>query len=65
MRAECLNSHRLLSLADARAKIEAWRREHNKSRPHTALGWPTPVEYAASAWVNPGECRPDARITPG
>ena len=36
-------------LADARAKIEAWRRDYNESRPHTSLGWMTPVEYAAAA----------------
>jgi hypothetical protein len=27
-----------LSLADARSKIERWRRQYNESRPHTALG---------------------------
>ena len=52
LRDECLNSHWFLSLADARAKIEAWRRDYNESRPHTALGWLTPAEYAASAGVN-------------
>jgi hypothetical protein len=34
---ECLNAHWFLSLADAKAKIEAWRRQYNESRPHTAL----------------------------
>ncbi|WP_446741078.1 IS3 family transposase [Sphingomonas sp. ACRSK] len=65
LRDECLNSHWFLSLADARIKIEAWRRDYNESRPHTALGWLTPAEYAASAGVNPGGCKPEARITPG
>ena len=65
LRDECLNSHWFLSPADARAKIEAWRRDYNESRPHTALGWLTPAEYAASAGVNPGGCRPEARFTPG
>lgn len=49
LRDECLNTNWFLSLADARAKIEAWRREYNESRPHTALGWLTPMEYAAQA----------------
>lgn len=49
LRDECLNTHWFLSLADARAKIEAWRRDYNESRPHTSLGWLTPVEYAAAA----------------
>ena len=38
-----------LSLEDFRAKIEAWRRDYDESRPHTLLGWLTPVEYAAAA----------------
>lgn len=42
LRDECLNAHWFLSLADARAKIEAWRRDYNGSRPHTSLGWLTP-----------------------
>jgi putative transposase len=49
LRDECLNAHWFLSLADARAKIEAWRRHYNESRPHTSLGWMTPAEYAATA----------------
>lgn len=49
LRDECLNAHWFLSLADARAKIEAWRRHYNESRPHTSLGWMTPAEYAAAA----------------
>ena len=65
LRDECLNSHWFLSLADARAKIEAWRRGYNESHPHTALGWLTPAEYAASAGVNAGRCRPETRIMPG
>lgn len=48
LRDECLNVHWFLSIADARAKIEAWRRDYNESRPHTSLGWMTPVEYAAA-----------------
>ncbi len=49
LRDECLNANWFLSLADARAKIEAWRRHYNDSRPHTSLGWMTPAEYAAAA----------------
>ena len=49
LRDECLNAHWFLSLADARAKIEAWRRHYNESRPHTALGWRTPQEFALAA----------------
>ena len=49
LRDECLNAHWFLSLTDARAKIEAWRRQYNESRPHTALGWLTPQEFALAA----------------
>lgn len=36
---ECLNEHWFLSLADARSKIEGWRRFYNKELPHSALAW--------------------------
>ena len=52
-RDECLNTHWFLSLADARAKIEAWRRHYNESRPHTSLGYMTPQEFASSAGFKP------------
>ena len=48
-RAECLNSHWFLSLADAQRKIEAWRQYYNEARPHSALAWSTPAEYARRA----------------
>jgi len=34
-----------LSLADARAKIEAWRIAYNTERPHSSLGYRTPEEF--------------------
>ena len=43
-RAECLNAHWFLTLDDARAKMEAWRRDYNDVRPHSALGQRTPSE---------------------
>lgn len=46
LRQECLNEHWFLSLADARSKIEGWRRFYNEERPHSALGWKTPEEFA-------------------
>lgn len=33
LRQECLNEHRFSSLADARSKVEAWRRFYNEERP--------------------------------
>lgn len=45
-RQECLNAHWFLSLADAKAKIEEWRQYYNEARPHSALQWATPAEFA-------------------
>ena len=36
-RDECLNENWFLSLQEAREKIEAWRRDYNQARPHSAL----------------------------
>ena len=46
LRDECLNVHQFTSLADAQAKIEAWRLDYNQRRPHSSLGHLTPDEYA-------------------
>lgn len=46
LREECLNAHWFLSLDDARRKIEAWRAFYNEVRPHSALKWLTPAEFA-------------------
>jgi len=43
-RAECLNTHWFMSLDDARRKCEAWRRDYNEERPHSAIGNKTPIE---------------------
>ena len=42
----CLNEHGFVSLTDARAVIEAWRRECNEERPKKSLGELTPSAYA-------------------
>ena len=42
-RAECLNAHWFLSLADAREKLEHWRKYYNQERPHGAIGQKTPI----------------------
>lgn len=43
LRAECLNVHWFLSLADARQKLEDWRRDYNEVRPHGAIGNKPPI----------------------
>jgi putative transposase len=42
-RAEGLNAHWFLSLADAQKKSEDWRRYYNVERPHGAIGQKTPI----------------------
>ena len=45
-RDECLNENWFTSLPDAREKIEEWRKDYNQRRPHSALGYRTPEEFA-------------------
>lgn len=46
-RDECLNANWFATMADARQKIEAWRQDYNDDRPHSALGYRAPREFAA------------------
>jgi putative transposase len=43
LRAECLNTHWFLSLADAQEKLERWRRDYNEVRRHGAIGNKPPI----------------------
>lgn len=56
-RDECLNEHWFTTLLDAREKIERWRKEYNRERPHTSLGDRTPEEFvrAEGAGLRPAE----------
>jgi transposase InsO family protein len=49
LRDECLNREIFRSLAEARIILEGWRVEYNEQRPHSALGYLTPVEFAAAS----------------
>jgi putative transposase len=49
LREECLRVSWFENLFDARRKIFAWRKEYNEQRPHSSLGYQTPVEFAAAA----------------
>jgi len=42
-KAECLNAHWFMCLADATEKCETWRRDYNEVRPHSAIGNIPPV----------------------
>ena len=48
LRAECLDQHWFMSLADAKDKLEAWRIDYNESRPHSSLGNLAPGEFVRS-----------------
>jgi putative transposase len=48
-RDECLNENWFTDLADAREKIAQWKQDYNQERPHSALGYRTPEEFAKSA----------------
>jgi len=53
-RAECLNAHWFMNLADARRKCESWRVEYNNLRPHSAIGYEVP----ATLMMSSGPCSP-------
>ncbi len=44
-RDECLNEELFHDLADAKKKIEKWRREYNDERPHSSIGMRTPSAF--------------------
>lgn len=54
-RDECLNEHWFTNLADARKIIEEWRIDYNTQRPHSSLGYLTPIEYARKGEYRAGE----------
>ena len=48
-RAECLNQHWFRDLEEARKIIDDWRYHYNHQRPHSTLGYMTPVAFAKRA----------------
>ena len=62
-RAECLNAHWFLTLADAREKLEDWRRYYNEERPHGAIGNKSPITLQNSGGA-PARHREQSRKTP-
>jgi len=48
-RDECLNEHWFRTLAEAREIVGRWRLDYNQGRPHSAIEYQTPAEFAA-AW---------------
>ncbi|HEV2262046.1 MAG TPA: integrase core domain-containing protein, partial [Candidatus Rubrimentiphilum sp.] len=52
IRDELLNLHGFANLFEARAAAERWRIEYNEVRPHSALGYRTPREFAEQSEFN-------------
>lgn len=46
VRRECLSQHWFLSLEDAQRTLDAWRKDYNNVRPHSALANKSPRQYA-------------------
>ena len=66
LRDECLNRELFGSLLEAQVIIEQWRLEYNGLRPHSALGYRTPDEFAAahgSSRLRSGCALPPSRRT--
>jgi len=62
LRDECLNEHVFTGLDDARRKIEAWRKDYNTHRPHSALGYMTPEEFAKSLRTTENDRNPKFQL---
>ena len=54
LRDEMLNTELFRTVAAAREMATAWRLEYNHRRPHGALGYLAPAEYAARCQAAPG-----------
>lgn len=63
LRDECLNAHWFLTLTDARSVIEQWRREYNEERPHSALDYLPPEEFARQHAVEQQQLDPRVPVT--
>ena len=52
---EFLERNEFESIADARAKAAWFRREYNRVRPHSSLGYATPREFSAACDQKKGD----------
>ena len=64
---KCLNAHWFLTLADAREKLEAWRRYYNEERPDGSIANKVPISLQnprrrsqPGAVINAGNSYPPA-----
>jgi putative transposase len=61
VRDECLHMHVFVSVREARVRLEAFRRHYNEERPHSRLGYQTPLEFKQS-WHKSQANEPDSHI---
>jgi transposase InsO family protein len=64
-RDECLNREQLWTLTEARVVIEDFRCEYNQLRPHSKLGYQSPVRFAQNNSPHPRRREGVARPEPG
>jgi len=65
MRDELLNETLFLDLDQARQLIDAWVADYNTARPHSSLGYKTPVAYADQLIAPKGVTTAEALIAAG
>lgn len=58
VRDECLNLEVFHTVAEARVRLAAYRREYNEERPHSSLGYRTPAEFKRD-WLQ-GQSQPES-----
>ncbi len=56
-RDECLNREQLWTLTEARVVIEDFRHRYNHLRPHSKLGYQSPVRFAKQLIPSPTQHR--------
>jgi putative transposase len=64
VRDECLNRYLFGSLAEAGVRLSAFRNEYNSERPHSRLGYLTPLAFRA-AWMQAQQMLEDTLIPLG
>jgi putative transposase len=45
--------HRFTTIFEARRRADEWKTDYNEVRPHSALGYQTPKEFAEAFKINP------------
>jgi transposase InsO family protein len=63
LRDELLDREEFADAADAKAKAAWWRREYNRVRPHSGLGYKTPQEYSEECDRGQHGRRPRASVS--